>query len=53
MVILKFILKIPVKILLTILYPLIKLFLLNQLDQLSGERNPTGFFEGIVNLWKW
>jgi hypothetical protein len=41
-------LKIPGKVLLTLIYPILRIPL-SQLDQLSGER--TGFFEGIKNIW--
>jgi hypothetical protein len=44
------ILKIPGKIILTLLYPLAHVTVLNSLDQLSGEK--TGFFEGIKNIWQ-
>jgi hypothetical protein len=47
----KFILKIPVKILLTIIYPILRLTVLNAMDQLSGQT--TGFLQGLKSLWKW
>ena len=47
----KFILKIPVKILLTIIYPILRLTVLNAMDQLSGQT--TGFLAGLKSLWKW
>jgi hypothetical protein len=50
--IIKFILKIPAKLLLTIAYPLIYLiFIRGTLDQLSGQN--TGFLEPLINIWKW
>jgi hypothetical protein len=44
-----FITKVLGKIGLTIIYPVVRVAVLNQLDQLSGTR--TGFFEGIKNIW--
>lgn len=41
-------LKIPGKVLLTLLYPATRI-LLAPLDQLSGKT--TGFIEGIKNIW--
>jgi len=51
MAILKFILKIPVKILLTIIFPIIYFLVLNPIEQLSGKSN--GMVEDIIKLWKW
>lgn len=51
-----FLLKIPVKIILAILYPLIYFLILRQLDALSGADSrgqTTGFLAGLKSLWKW
>jgi hypothetical protein len=43
-------LKIPGKVLLTLIYPIAKVTILSGLDQLSGR--PTGFLEGLKNIWR-
>ena len=45
----KFIFKLPVRLVLTIAYPIAYPLILAPLDQLGGKE--TGFLKGLKNLW--